>query len=68
MDKDGSTVSLKLWNEGKPLDIQDAIKKSENLKDVYLDDFLGSLKDTIKQSQDINEWVKNLNDDDDLEV
>jgi len=62
-----SDVPLKLWKELGLLDKDDMIKKTEGLKEAPLEDFLNNLSETIKRSTDINKWVNNIENDEDLE-
>jgi len=43
------------------------IKKTENMSEHPLEDFLNELKETIKHSNDVNKWVNNIENDEDLE-
>ena len=63
----GSDTPLKLWKELGLLDKDEMIKKTEGLKEAPLNEFLTNLSSTINQTTDINRWVNNIENDEDLE-
>jgi hypothetical protein len=58
---------VKVWSKEDPLQIEDIVVKSENLKESPINSFLAKLELQVSQSKDMKQWAAKFDMDANLE-